>query len=85
MSFIRSEDALEYVQSLNVGSETQFKFLDKMTHLSKEIRMLLKGMLQFNPYMRLSAKEVLANPYFDDIRIPMNEESAPHKFKFDID
>jgi len=35
--------------------------------------------------MRLSAKEVLANTYFDDIRIPMNEESAPHKFKFDID
>ena len=42
-------------------------------------------MLQFNPYMRLSAKEILANPYFNDIRIPMNEESSPSKFKFDID
>jgi hypothetical protein len=45
MSFVRSEDALEYVQSLNVGSETPYKFLDKLTYLSKDIRNLMKGML----------------------------------------
>ncbi len=45
MSFIRSEDAMEYVQSLNVGSDNQYKFLDKMAYLSKEIRHLMKGML----------------------------------------
>jgi len=35
--------------------------------------------------MRLSAKEILANPYFDDIRIPINEEDSPHKLQFEID
>lgn len=56
-----------------------------MTYLSDDIKNLIKGMLQFNPFMRLSAKEILSNPYFDDIRIPMNEESAAYKLKFEID
>ena len=42
-------------------------------------------MLEFNPYFRVSAKEALSNKYFDDIRIQMNEVSAPYKLKFDID
>ena len=30
---------------------------------------LLESMLEFNPYLRLTASELLANPYFDDIRV----------------
>ena len=86
LSFIRSKDALEYVQPNNIGSsEHPFSFLDKLKHISPEMRGILKSMLEFNPYFRVSAKEALGNKYFDDIRIPMNEGTAPYKLKFDID
>ena len=56
-----------------------------MKHISPELKAILKSMLEFNPYFRASAKEVLQNKYFDDIRIPMNEGNAPYKLKFEID
>jgi hypothetical protein len=42
---------------------------------------LLKGMLEFNPYFRLTARECLKNKIFDDIRISEIEKSAPFKIK----
>jgi len=45
LSFVRSNDALDYLKSLNVGPERQHIFVDKMKHLSNELRWLVKGML----------------------------------------
>jgi len=42
-------------------------------------------MLQFNPYLRPTARELLKNPIFDEIRIKDNEISAPHKIVLEID
>ena len=42
---------------------------------------ILKGMLEFNPYFRLTAREILKNKIFDDIRINEIEQSAPYKIK----
>ena len=45
---------------------------------------LLKGMLEFNPYFRLTARECLKNKIFNDIRISDVEQSAPFKIKLQI-
>ena len=41
--------------------------------------------MEFNPFFRQSARELLKNAYFDDIRILKNEMHAPFKLKLDID
>lgn len=42
-------------------------------------------MLQFNPYLRHSARELLKEPYFDDIRIAENERRSPGKLLLETD
>jgi len=42
-------------------------------------------MLQFNPYFRPSAKELLKHKIFDDYRRPDLEQPAPFKITLDID
>jgi len=40
---------------------------------------LLKGLLEFNPHFRLSAKEALQSPLFDQIRQSHFEKPCPIK------
>ena len=42
-------------------------------------------MLEINPFFRKSARELIKNPYFDEIRMKDNEDYAPEKIKLDID
>ena len=42
-------------------------------------------MLEFNPYFRPTAKELLKNPIFDEIRIEENETISPHKIVLGFD
>ena len=42
-------------------------------------------MLEFNPCKRISAAEAIMNDYFDDIRLPEQEELAPPIFDLSID
>lgn len=42
-------------------------------------------MLQFNPYFRPTAKELLKSDYFDDVRKPNLEGLAPEKLLLDTD
>jgi hypothetical protein len=42
-------------------------------------------MLQFNPYLRPSAKDLLKNKIFDPIRIKENEISCTTKIKIKVD
>jgi serine/threonine protein kinase len=46
---------------------------------------LLSKMLEFNPNKRISAEEILSDPYFDDVRIPEQEnyETCEIDLKFD--
>lgn len=45
---------------------------------------LLKQMLQFNPWFRISAKEALKSKIFDGIREPFYEQPCPIKIQMDI-
>ena len=42
-------------------------------------------LLEFNPYFRPSARELLKHPVFDNIRIKENEVSADYKIIVEID
>ena len=42
-------------------------------------------MLEFNPYYRPTARELLNNPIFDKIRVKRMEQPAPKKIVIDID
>ena len=42
-------------------------------------------MLQFNPFLRPSAKELLKNKYFDDVREESKEITSPFKLNLEFD
>lgn len=52
----------------------------KFKNTNEDLLYILKGMLEFNPYFRLSASECLKSKVFDDIRNP--ELERPSKFVF---
>lgn len=43
---------------------------------------LMKKMLSFNPYLRISIEECITHPYFDDLEVEFEEDDAPD---FNID
>jgi serine/threonine protein kinase len=50
-----------------------------------ELIKILCQMLEFNPYFRPSAKQLLKNKLFDEIRNPNNEKRAEFKIKISAD
>ena len=42
-------------------------------------------MLEINPYFRPSAKQLLKNPIFDQVRVSENEAIAQYKIKMKFD
>ena len=56
-----------------------------MQAYSEELGQVLKGLMEFNPYFRLTPKECLKSPLFDKIRVPILERDAPLKIFLDID
>ena len=60
-------------------------FKKRFFHTSPELIHILESMLQFNPVLRPTAKELLKNPIFDKMRVSENELSSPHKIVIDID
>lgn len=60
-------------------------FEAKFPHIDKELVLFLKKILTFNPLMRPSAKECLANPIFDSLRVKALEDAADIKIKMEMD
>lgn len=46
---------------------------------------LLQQMLEFNPYFRPSAKELVLHPFFDNVRCEEYELPKPKKIQLDFD
>ena len=66
--FLQNEDSVKKVRNLPKKEGLNLKEFYPGTD-ERGIE-LLKKMLTFNPNKRITAEEALADPYFDDIRLP---------------
>jgi len=55
------------------------------SHINHQLVTLLEDILKFNPDQRLSAKEALKSPVFDDIRVRRLEQEAQYKVNLPCD
>ena len=68
IDWINEEESKKYVKSFASRPKVNLSDLYPGTE-SRGIELLHK-MLEFNPNKRISAEEAIADPYFDDIRLP---------------
>lgn len=71
MDFIVQEKAIKYIKSF--PKRDKIDLTEKYPGTDPVGLELLSRMLEFNPNKRISAEELLKSPYFDDIRIPEQE------------
>ena len=83
LGFLQNEQSRDYVRSFpkieRVNLEEVYPGTD-----SRGLQ-LLQRMLAFNPNNRISAAEAILNDYFDDIRLPEQEDVPAPKFDLSID
>ena len=58
---------------------------ESFSFANPELLKMLESMLEFNPYFRPTAKQLLKNKIFDSVRIKSNEESATHSIVVSAD
>lgn len=75
LSFLSDEKAIDYVNKL-VKQKKKCQLSQLFPASNPELIKLLKGMLEFNPHLRLTAKEALKFKVFDDIRSPHYEQGC---------
>lgn len=86
LSFVTNQSALNYLNKINENiSGSSMNYLDQFAGLTLDWRKLLCGMLEFNPYFRLSARELIKNKLFDEYRIIENEKQSSEKIKLVVD
>jgi mitogen-activated protein kinase 1/3 len=76
LSFITEESVLSHVKMLDKGGPG-VDLEEVFPTVSKPVIALLEKMIEFNPYFRHSAAELLKAKVFDKIRKPSLEKSAP--------
>jgi hypothetical protein len=52
-------------------------FEERYPHTSEGLITVLKNLLEFNPYFRPSAAEILKSPIFDSLRVSALENIKP--------
>jgi mitogen-activated protein kinase 1/3 len=67
LSFVTDSTALNYIKDFPQDQQPQ-DFKLKFPFASDEAIDLMRGMMQFNPFFRLSIEECLAHPFFSKIR-----------------
>ena len=86
MSFIQDEGVQKYQKRIqNNFKLNDIKLKEVFPNTRQQILVLLREMLEFNPFFRPTAKECLSNPIFKNIRVPGLEASAPFKINIDVD
>ena len=69
LSFISDEHADHYVRQLQHSSQNKNSKLQKLfPETDPELLKILYGLLEFNPYFRLTSKEALKSKIFDEFR-----------------
>ena len=76
--FITEPKAQDHLQKCNKGISDE-PLEPGFGVKNKELRHLLECMLQFNPYFRPSAKELLKHPFFDSVRDSNMEKVKPSR------
>ena len=69
-SFFTDDSAYEYTQQIlsQVKGKKGFTISSQFMNCNEQFQEILQSLLEFNPYFRSSAKQILSNPFFDDIR-----------------
>lgn len=83
-AFITDDLALNYQKTVN-NSKDKTDFQNLFQKSSPKLVELLKSMLEFNPYFRSSAAELLKNSIFDTIRVPKFEKPSSLQLDLNID
>lgn len=73
MSFLSASKQTTYLKQFNIDCES-IQFDEIFPYESPDALDLLKKMLSFNPYFRVSVEECLEHPYFDDVEKDSDEE-----------
>ena len=69
ISFIENESALKFINVLSKRTvPKQEAPLSNLPVDDPQLQDLLSGMLEFNPYMRCCAREIIDHPYFIDVK-----------------
>ena len=58
---------------------------ERFPYTSEKILDVLEQLLQFNPFFRPTARELLKHKIFDSIRQPLIEKPAPRKIRMECD
>lgn len=74
LSFLNDQRAEDYVKALS-RTKSKLDFREKLPGASDRALDLLSKLLAFNPYYRITAKEALRHPYFDEIRNKLQEDA----------
>ena len=78
-SFLTDKDSLMFLKMIEQPDHQKNKLKELFPDTNPQLLKLLKGLLEFNPVFRLSAKQALKNPIFDSIRVPFYEQGCPKK------
>lgn len=85
LAFIKDDNIVSYCQKLMKIQKAGGRIDSKFTNVKPELRTILKVLCDFNPERRMSAKQVLSNKLFDDIRNVKQEEDAPFEVNMDLE
>lgn len=77
------KSSFDYIKDVAIKKERS-KLDAIFPNTDPELMKLLKGFLEFNPYLRLSAKDALESKIFDFIRKSEFEKPSKNKIKLKI-
>lgn len=81
LCFLADENAHDYVSKLQANMTLKPKLLSYFPHADPEILKVLKGLLEFNPHFRMTAKEALKSKFFDNVRHVGTEKAHVKKIR----
>ena len=78
-TFVSDKRSLKYLKMFKSEQEHIVSYSKKFPLTDGGLIRVLDKMLAFNPDLRSTAEQLVADPYFDDIREPSCEQPAPFK------
>mmetsp|Transcript_39853 Transcript_39853/g.29406 ORF Transcript_39853/g.29406 Transcript_39853/m.29406 type:complete len:106 (+) Transcript_39853:981-1298(+) len=85
LSFVTDPTAIAYLQEYKASEKKGVDLDLRFPYASKEAMDLLRKMVQFNPFYRISIEECLAHPFFSNIRKQNLEVKAKKRIEIDLD